>query len=187
MGDELADQVGPAQRHQQGDDAAVAPADQVGRTADDRLEDTDGLGGHVVVVERIGRVRGPPMAAAVEGHDPPRGGERVTHAVEQQGAVGEPTVQEEHGLLPAAPLLHPGRVPVDVHVDAHGRRAYAGRAPVDVPAVLGEWASGRRGCQHRAQRSRRNQMTQRDVTIPTPDGTCDAGLTRRTATGRGRQ
>ena len=115
------------------------------------------------------------MAAAVEGHDPPRRGEGVTHAVEQEGAVGEPTVQEEHGLLPAPPLLHPCRVPVDVHVGAHGRRAYAGRAPVTSRPCS---ASGRVGGADASigPSDQGGPMTRRDVSIPTPDGSCDASL-----------
>ena len=68
--DQRTHEIGAAQRDEQGDDAAVAPADEVGRTADDLLEHADRLARHVVVVERRVRVAGATMAAAIERNHP---------------------------------------------------------------------------------------------------------------------
>ena len=64
------DEVRPPQGDQQGDDPAVAPADEVGAAAHDLLEHADRLGRHVVVVERCVGVGGAAVAAPVEGDQP---------------------------------------------------------------------------------------------------------------------
>ena len=76
-------------------------------------------------------------------------------------------------LYPA--VLDPRRVPVDVHVDAHGRRAYARRGPVGSRpcSTSGRVGGADASIGHSDQGGPR---TRRDVSIPTPDGSCDASL-----------
>ena len=50
--------------------AAIAPADQIGRAADELVDHRDGLGGHVVVMEGRVRVGRASMPATVERQDP---------------------------------------------------------------------------------------------------------------------
>jgi hypothetical protein len=61
--DRAAGKVGPAQRNQQRHVRAGAAADQVGRSADDSLEERDRVRRHQLIGDRPLHVRGPPVAA----------------------------------------------------------------------------------------------------------------------------
>src|SRR5207247_8998921 len=69
---ECADQVRAPQSNEKCRITTVAPADEIGRAADEFIDDGDGLGGHVVVMERCVRVGRASMPAPVEGQDSER-------------------------------------------------------------------------------------------------------------------
>ncbi len=125
---DLGYEVGAPNREQEGDDAAVTPAHQVGGAAHDRFEDRDSLGRHVVVVEgRCVGVLGPAVAGPVEGHDPVALRQRRTDGAEQILGVRQATVQQQHRFGAAALVDDPGRMAPDVEIFAH-RRSVSGTA-----------------------------------------------------------
>jgi hypothetical protein len=116
--DQPPDEVRPSQRREQRDRRAVAVPDQVGRAADDLLEEGHGVPGHEVVADGTGDVGGAPVAAPVGSEHPePLGQPRQ---VDLEGAgVGVAGVQEDQ-RGPVAVLLVVGAHGTELDVLGHG-------------------------------------------------------------------
>ena len=119
--DDLGNQLGLPRGDEQRNDGAVAPADQMGAITDDPLQDSDRLGDHVVVVERVRRIGRAAVSAAVERHDPVPPDDGGADRIQQDIAVRQAAMQEHDRLQPGATLLHPRRMPADVDVGPRPR------------------------------------------------------------------
>jgi hypothetical protein len=82
----------------EGDDRAVAPADHVGLGDPEMVKQTDGVGGHLVVGDRLVAPGRAAVAVAIHGHDPVAGGGEHGGLVAEVLGVAQAAVNEQHGL-----------------------------------------------------------------------------------------
>ena len=90
------DKIRSAQGYEEGHDPAIAPTDQVGRAAHDRLEHANRLGRHVVVMERYIGIARSSVSTTIECNNPMLLAKRSTDRVQQLIAIREATVQRKN-------------------------------------------------------------------------------------------
>src|SRR5207244_13224545 len=100
------------------DVAAVTPADEMGGSADEFVDDRDGLGGHVVVMEWRVCVGGASVPAAVESDHPETVGEPRLERIQQQLAVAQAAVEQEDRLTGSTRVREPRAMAADIGVSA---------------------------------------------------------------------
>jgi hypothetical protein len=114
---EPVDQVGPAHGNPQRHGRAGTVADQTHRSADQLVQEGDGVPGHHLERDWPCDVGGVAVTPAFRKEEPKPAGQGVEVAGEVP-AVGDPAVQQHHRVTLAA-LVVPHRDAVHVHVGCH--------------------------------------------------------------------
>ncbi len=141
--DQPAHEVGTLDRDEQADDAAVAPADEVGGPADDALEEGDRVVGHVLVVQRPVHVRrvavAPPLRSRTRGSAPPTPGtaaptSRWWHMPPCNSSSGSPSPASSYQVR--RPRTSTYRPMTPLSSPAERRRASRGARSVPAPCPM---------------------------------------------------
>ena len=109
----------PAGGSEEGNDAAVAPADEMGGAGDHLLKDADRLPRHVAVMEFAVGVGGISVAATVKGDDTEVFCATCSNSVKKGIAGAKAAVQEEKWSATAAAVIYPCRVSINLHAGGH--------------------------------------------------------------------